>query len=167
MKMREVPLFVVERHAKNPSIGAPRYKISLVKEAGSVYVASKTVTNAQDVFDIARAFFADADREMFYVLCLDKKNRVIGVNLVSIGTLSQALVHPREVFKAAILLDAASIIAIHNHLSDTWEPSAPDHRITDKLRKAGEILGIPLKDHVICTKTSFFAFEHKSSYKKA
>jgi DNA repair protein RadC len=74
---------------------------------------------------------------------------VIGFNLVAIGTLTSALVHPREVFKAAILANAAAIILVHNHPSGDPEPSAEDRALTSRLKEAGEILGIRILDHVV------------------
>lgn len=77
------------------------------------------------------------------------QNRVIGVDLVSIGWLSAALVHPREVFKALILQNAAAFLVVHNHPSGVVTPSAEDARIAQRLREGGDFLGIPLIDSVI------------------
>jgi DNA repair protein RadC len=83
------------------------------------------------------------------VLLLDVKHRVIAEEVVSIGILDGALIHPREVFKAAITANAAAIIVAHNHPSGDLKPSGQDAEVTRRLRKAGEILGIPVVDHVI------------------
>ena len=80
---------------------------------------------------------------------LDVKNRVIGIHTVSIGTLNASLVSAREVFKAAILCNAASIILAHNHPSGDLTPSPEDIQVTDVLRKAGKLLDIEVLDHVI------------------
>lgn len=162
MAMREVPLFIVSQsRARNPSRGAPRYRISLIKESGSVYVTSKPISTAEDVFNVSRRFFEDADREAFYVLCLDNKSKIIGVNLVSTGTLSASLVHPREVFKAAILLNSATIISVHNHPSGDPTPSVHDRDLTQRLVDAGVIMGIALKDHVVVADDGFFSFSEQ------
>ena len=107
----------------------------------------------KDAGDVAtyliRQGHADRDREAFVVLLLDVKHRVIAEEVVSIGILDGALIHPREVFKAAITANAAAIIVAHNHPSGDLKPSGQDAEVTRRLRKAGEILGIPVVDHVI------------------
>jgi len=80
---------------------------------------------------------------------LDGKNQVLGFNVVSIGSLTAALVHAREVFKPAILGNAAAIILVHNHPSGDPEPSAEDQALTARLKQAGELLGIRVLDHVV------------------
>jgi DNA repair protein RadC len=82
-------------------------------------------------------------------LLLDIKNKVIGINTVSIGNLNSSIVHPREVFKPAILSNAASILLAHNHPSGDPEPSREDVAITTRLVEAGKILGIDVIDHLI------------------
>lgn len=89
------------------------------------------------------------DRENFVVLLLDTKNKVIGINTVSIGTLNSSLVHPREVFKPAILASAAALILAHNHPSGDPKPSREDIEVTKRLIEAGGLLGIQVLDHII------------------
>src|SRR5262249_10572924 len=98
---------------------------------------------------ILAAYLADEDREHFVVLLLNSKNRVIGINTVSIGSLTVSLAHPREVFKPAILANAAAIIVAHNHPSGELSPSVEDVEITTRLHAAAELLGIRLLDHLI------------------
>jgi DNA repair protein RadC len=126
----------------------PRYRVALVRE-GSVTVARKRIGSPQDVCDLARKVLGDADREYFLVVLLDTKNNVTGVNVVSIGCLNSSLVHPREVFKAAILHNAASIVLCHNHPSGDAIASREDLEITKRLVEAGKIIGIEVLDHVI------------------
>jgi DNA repair protein RadC len=100
----------------------------------------------------AAAFIAllqDEAAEVFGILCLSTKNRVIAYHEVSRGTLDATLVHPREVFKAALLANAAGIIAGHNHPSGDPTPSPDDIALTQRLVAAGTLLGIPVLDHVI------------------
>jgi len=99
------------------------------------------------------------DREYFVVLCLDCKNRVLCINTVSIGTLNASMVHPREVFKPAILANSASIILAHNHPSGDPGPSSSDKEITKQIIAAGEILNIPVLDHVIIGKDSWISLK--------
>ncbi len=160
--MREVPVLITEiqgARQKNPSKRVPRYTISLVKEAGSVYVTAKALVSARLVFEVASDLFEGYDREAFYVICLDTKAKVIGINLVSLGTLSGSLVHPREVFKAAILLNASKIICAHNHPSGDPSPSAQDNELTLRIVAAGRLMGIFVLDHVICGEDNFFSYE--------
>ena len=95
------------------------------------------------------------NKEHFYVLFLDTKNRVIGEELVSVGTLNASLIHPREVFSPAIKACANSIIVVHNHPSGDCEPSIEDKEVTKQIKEAGNVLGINLLDHVIIGKDGF------------
>jgi DNA repair protein RadC len=104
------------------------------------------------------AALAALDREAFVSLLLDQKNRVSGVQVVSVGSLCASLVHPREVFKAAILANAAAVIVIHNHPSGDPTPSREDREITARLRACGETLGIPLIDHVVVAADGYRSF---------
>lgn len=90
-----------------------------------------------------------ADREHFVVLHLDARNRVTGHETVSIGSLNASMVHPREVFKATILANAASVILVHNHPSGDLTPSREDLSLTQRLQDAGRLLGVDLLDHVL------------------
>ena len=94
-------------------------------------------------------------QEYFVCLTLDGANRLIAKRIISIGTLTSSLVHPREVFADAITDRAASIIVAHNHPSGSLNPSTADLQVTERLREAGELLGIALLDHLIITKDSF------------
>ncbi len=134
---------VVERVKKIPC-----YKISMVRE-GDVSIERSQIRSPQDVFNVVHGFLGDADREYFLILTLNTKNNITGINVVSIGSLNSSLVHPREVFKAAILGNAAAIILVHNHPSGDPAPSAEDLEITRRLVEAGKLLGIEVLDHVI------------------
>jgi DNA repair protein RadC len=92
---------------------------------------------------------ADNGTESVVVLALNARRAVIGAQVVSTGTLTQSLAHPREIFRMAIQLNAAAIVVGHNHPSGDPAPSPDDHALTRRLREAAEILGIPLVDHVI------------------
>ena len=101
----------------------------------------------------------DREKEHFYVMHLNVKSRVNLVELVSIGTLSSALVTPREVYRRAVMQGSANIIVAHNHPSGESDPSDEDTKTTKLLFDAGTILGIPLLDHIVFTPTSFFSFK--------
>jgi len=120
-----------------------------------VYLSPKDVQNAmQDVIQSRKEHFA-----VFY---LDSRNQEIIRDIVSIGTLNGSLVHPREVFENAIKYNAASILIAHNHPSGDPSPSDPDLEVTQRLKEAGEILGIELLDHVIVTKSDIFSFKNEN-----
>lgn len=95
------------------------------------------------------AFDASPMQEQMWVILLNRKNAPIGRQMVTMGTLTCALAHPREIFRAAILAGAAAIACAHNHPSGDPSPSAADLQITRILREAGKIMDIPLVDHVI------------------
>jgi len=97
----------------------------------------------------------DKKQEYFVCLTLDGANRLIAKRVISIGTLTASLVHPREVFADAIADRAASIIVAHNHPSGDLRPSSADMMVTERLKQAGELLGISLVDHIILTKYSY------------
>jgi DNA repair protein RadC len=97
----------------------------------------------------------DKKQEYFVCLTLDGANRLIAKRIITIGTLTASLVHPREVFAEAISDRAASIIVAHNHPSGNTEPSQADHDVTERLQRAGELLGIELIDHVVITSKDY------------
>jgi DNA repair protein RadC len=103
----------------------------------------------------------DLSQELFSVMVLDAKNGVREVLEISRGTLNASLVHPREVFKAAIDHRAASIIVVHNHPSGNPEPSREDVEITAQLADAGRIVGIPLHDHLILAGDRYTSFAER------
>jgi DNA repair protein RadC len=123
-------------------------KVMLIKDSGSPYRIKK-ISGPRDVADIARDFLADQDREVFIVLNLDGSGRINSINVVGIGSATEAIVHPREIFKTAILSNAVGIVIAHNHPSGNPNPSDDDLQITRKLTEAGEILGIKVLDHII------------------
>lgn len=107
--------------------------------------------------------YADFDRECSVVFLLNTKNRLIAAEVISVGILDGSLIHPREVFKAAVWAGAASIIVAHNHPSGDTTPSVQDREVTTRLREAGKLLGIPLTDHVIVGAGTEEHFSFRSS----
>jgi DNA repair protein RadC len=98
-------------------------------------------------------------REFFGVVYLDTKNKPVAHEVVSVGTLNASIVHPREVFRRAIVESAAAVILVHNHPSGDLEPSPDDREITRQLVEAGKILGIEVLDHIIVNgRREFFSF---------
>ena len=131
------------------SININVYKIKMVKEDTVEY--SNTIKSPADVAKLAREVLEmhEMAEENFLILCLNTKNKIVGIHTVSIGSLNASIVHPREVFKAALLNNANAIICLHNHPSGDPEPSREDIEITHRLVNAGNILGINVLDHII------------------
>jgi DNA repair protein RadC len=111
--------------------------------------AGRPLRDAAAVHAHFRGRLPQLDREVFYALLVDGKNRVQGEVLVSEGSLTAALVHPREVFAPAIRASAAALVLAHNHPSGDPTPSAEDRAITERLRQVGELVGIRVLDHVV------------------
>lgn len=119
------------------------------------------VTSAREVAGLIAPEIRTAQKEHFVILCLNARRQLIHMETVSIGTLSASLVHPRECFSPAIVKSAAAVVAVHNHPSGDPTPSAGDRDVTRRLQRAGELLGIPLADHVVVSESGFFSFrEH-------
>ncbi len=154
----QLPLFVHERASTVREDGIPIYRVSLVRE-GKLPCYADRLRSAATASTILHTYLADVDREHFVILLLDQKNQVIGVNTVSMGSLTASIVHPREVFKAAILSNAASLICGHNHPSGDPQPSKEDRTLTTRLVEAGKLLGIAVLDHIIIGgEGRFFSF---------
>ena len=138
----------VQEYKPSPRYIIGNYHVKLVREGCAKY-KSKVVQCADDAADIAWQYLQDRDREALIVLLLDSQNTCIGINEVSTGSLTQSVTHPREVFKPAILSNAAAIILAHNHPNGKTNASKSDIEITEQMVKAGKILGIGVLDHVI------------------
>ena len=143
------------KHAKRVDI----VSIKMVRE-GSTKYENRKIETPFDAYVLLKNFLEDSDREKLLVVCLDTKNQPINICTVSVGTLNSSLVHPREVFKVAILTNASKIICFHNHLSGNTDFSREDEVITKILQKCGEILGIELVDHIfIGDDDKYFSFK--------
>jgi DNA repair protein RadC len=107
------------------------------------------VSTPEDVVRLCGTQLRGLDREHFWALALSTKNRLLRVVEVSVGSLNASIVHPRELFKEAVRISAASVVVVHNHPSGDPTPSGADLQLTRRLAKAGEVLGIELLDHVV------------------
>jgi DNA repair protein RadC len=134
----------------------PVYETLVVKDEVSIYFGKDRYTDPQQVFDAFR-WLRNETKEYFISLHLNGKNSIVCIDIISIGSLNQSIVHPREVFKSALLSNSAALILTHNHPTGDPTPSREDLSITRRLKEAGEICGIPILDHIIIgdTFTSF------------
>ncbi len=130
--------------------------LTMVREKAQAY-SIKRITSAEDVYTLLHEY-SIKKREHFITVTLDGRSRVIEKRVVHIGTLNQSLVHPREVFRPAILDNAAGIIIVHNHPSGTLEASRADIQITQRLKEVSKLVGIELLDHVIISKEGYYSF---------
>ena len=134
--------------------------IKMVKESSFLY-RTRQILSPNDAYEMIKEQLEGLDREQFIIACLNTKNEPTNISVVSVGSLNKAIVHPREVFKTAILSNAASIMAFHNHPSGDTTPSDQDIQLTHRLVEVGELLGIKLLDHLIIGDSSFTSLEEK------
>jgi len=127
----------------------PIQRIQVVRE-GSIR-SRPQITCTKTAQKFAQRFFDErmSDRESFVVVHLDTKHRPLSVEVATTGTLDASLVHPREVFKGAILAGASAVLLMHNHPSGDPTPSREDFAVTKRIEEAGEILGIQVLDHIV------------------
>jgi len=123
-----------------------KYKSNESLNRDSAYIDS-----AQKVWEFLKEKIGDSLKEHFVVILLNNKNKIIGWEIVSVGTICESIVHPRETFRLAIHQSASSIIIAHNHPTGEKSPSQEDIKTTQRLSDAGKILGIPVIDHIIIT----------------
>lgn len=138
----------------------PEIKLALIKEPGKKPVPVTCPGDIERFVEPLR-FYSE---ENFVAYHLDAKSQVIGFHVVSHGTVSASLVHPREVFKAALLSNANSIIVAHNHPSGSTSPSRDDLETTEQLISAGKLMGVPLVDHVIVTASDLCSLREEYGY---
>lgn len=119
------------------------------------------IRQPQAAYQLMYPLVRDLDREHFYCLHLNTRHTVMEIDLVSVGSLSASIVHPREVFRRAISRGAASLILAHNHPSGDPEPSEDDLEITSRLARVGELVGIPVLDHIVLANGSFVSLRER------
>jgi DNA repair protein RadC len=132
------------------------FKKEVVREAAPAWLSARCA-DAGQVFELFRDLSRET-KEHFVALHMDNKNRINCYDTVSIGSLSASIVHPREVYKSALLSSAAAVIFLHNHPSGDTTPSREDMEITQRLKEAGELLGIRVLDHLIIGDSGFYSF---------
>jgi DNA repair protein RadC len=117
-----------------------------------------TLSSSRSVHDYFAPLVRELKQEQFWALLLDNKHRVMHDVTISSGSLTMSVVHPREAFVPAVRQSAAAVIFVHNHPSGDPAPSAEDRQLTHRLVACGELLGIPVLDHVIIGRTAFYSF---------
>ena len=138
-----------------------------VRESVIRYVGRKrravTIESPAMVREFLKKDLKGLQQEKFMVVAVNNKNRVMAVYTVSIGTVSEAIVHPREVFRQAIKHGASAVIVCHNHPTGELSPSREDTETTKRLVEAGRIVGIPVLDHVIFSDDGYLSFKEQGS----
>jgi len=135
------------------------FHIKLVREGEPIY--SQDITDPQTAVDFFRKHIGDSVQEHFAALFLNARNVPVGWKEISRGSVSASLVHPREVFLAAIRVVASSLILAHNHPTGDPSPSKDDIELTRRLKEAGELLGIEVLDHLIITADSHVSLKEQ------
>lgn len=131
-----------------------KHRIELVKDKA---VPECKVTGPSTIFQLFKSLRSER-KEHIYVVCLNSKNMIMGIDLVSIGHLTGTSAYPREVFQLALAKPTASIFLVHNHPSGNSTPSIDDEALTDNIRAAGKILDIELRDHIIIGDEDYYSF---------
>jgi DNA repair protein RadC len=148
---------VPRRPIKFKQIRAIMETLEVREEVAQYLQADRRYTAPAQVAEIF-SFLHNEVKEHFFTVHLDGKNRILCLDLVSIGSLNQAIVHPREVFKTSLITSAAALLLVHNHPTGDPTPSAEDIAITRRLKEAGEIIGIKVLDHVIVGTEGYLSF---------
>lgn len=152
----------LERMMKRPipkkKVGIVR--LEMVKESRCLY-GTKKFRKPEEAAEMIRPLLRAADREMLVVLALNSQMEPQALEIVAVGGLNHCYVDARDIYKMAVLNNASYIICFHNHPSGACEPSEEDRLITERLKNAGEILGITLIDHLIIGGDRFYSFREK------
>ncbi len=162
--LRELGKLTVKELTENKGIGpAKAVTIIAALELGrrrqlSDIKEKKKITSSHDVYDWMSPRVADLKHEEFWVLYLDRANKIINTFQLSKGGISATVADPRLIFQQALGLGACSIILSHNHPSGQLKPSDPDKQLTHKIKDAGNLMDIKLLDHIIVTESGYFSF---------
>lgn len=141
----------------------PVFSREVIREELPEYIDTKRFTSPQQVFEMFRDLILET-KEHFLCLHLDGKNRIICLDRVAVGSLNQCVVHVREVMKSALLSSAAAIILVHNHPSGDPAPSGEDLAITKRLKETGDLIGIPVLDHIIIGRGQYLSFAEQGLF---
>ncbi len=147
--MAKTVLTGIHHQNATADVRIPLYRLQVVKERHSPLYGAPAISNSREVSRFLRLHFEGKPQEEFLVVFLNAKHRPVGYQVLSVGSLTLSIIHPREAFKAALCMNAAAVIFSHNHPSGDPTPSPEDHALTKRLVSAGELLGIRVLDHVV------------------
>ncbi len=122
--------------------------VKLVRDKSFLY-KNRTVSEPKEAYELVREILENEDREKLIACFLNTKNQPVAINVISVGSLNSSIIHPREIFKVAILSNSASFILFHNHPSGNPEPSSEDIMATSRIKECGKLMGIEMLDHII------------------
>ncbi len=164
--LRRLVTMTLEELEKVPGVGLAKAitlkaAVELGRRLATATVSRSLVRSPQDVTGLVMEEMRYLDREQFRIVLLDAKNHVLGVRVVSVGSLSSSIVHPREIFKEAIARSSAAIILVHNHPSGDPTPSQEDVEVTRRLEEAGRLLGIEVLDHIVVGDNRYVSFRER------
>ena len=144
----------------NVKINRKSNRTELIKENAVNYSACKKLRSPEHIVEAMNSLLdlQNMAEEYVYLLTLNTKGDITGVFEIAHGTVSNCLVSPREIFNRALMIGATTIILVHNHPSGYPEPSHEDIRITERIKNAGELIGIELLDHIIIGDKCFISF---------
>ncbi len=155
-----------------PGIGKSKASILLsAVELGNrmhqnvICIQGQKLNCAELIYEYYKERLMDKKQEYVYCLYLDSKKKVVKEKLLFIGTLNYSMIHPREIFKEAYLSGATAVVCIHNHPTGDATPSQEDYQITQNLKQVGELLGIPLIDHIIIGKNQYYSFFENDEFR--
>jgi DNA repair protein RadC len=156
--MSGIPYFITTYADENPGrmFMVPEYRLAVVRE-GTLKVRTKAVSNPFSVYEFMKPITGDLDREVVFGIYLDQKNKIIGINEISVGSLTEALVHPREVLKPAIIVNSAAMIVMHNHPSGDPAPSRADMALMKRIALATSVIGIRMIDFMVAGQDSYYS----------
>ncbi|MCD4683387.1 MAG: DNA repair protein RadC [Bacteroidales bacterium] len=133
------------------------------RRRGAEALEKKKITSSQDLFEYFSGILGDSNYEVFYILLLNRANKVIREIMISEGGLSGTVADPKKIFKIALEYNASGIILCHNHPSGNIQPSDADIKLTKKLRHAGEMLDLPVIDHIIIGEENYYSFADENT----
>jgi len=128
------------------------------RRRGAEAIEKKKISSSKDVFEFFNSIYGDQTYEAFYILLLNRANRIIREVLISEGGFSGTVADPKKIFKIALEYNASSLILSHNHPSGNIQPSDADIKLTHKLKGAGEMLDLPVIDHIILGEEKYYSF---------
>ena len=133
----------------------------LIRESSILY-EPRVIDSPEKAVKLVKSIIEESDREMMVVVNLDTKHQPTELYIAATGSLNSCIIHPREIFKTAIISSSNSILIAHNHPSGNPKPSQEDNAVTERLKSAAEIIGINLIDHIIIGRESYYSYKENN-----